>query len=196
MAQDSEGFDLDAVGVPITGFAAVQLDGEPAFLASAEVTAEKITVPTGYEKIGLFKEDGGPALSADDEDATPFFQEGYKLAGDTTLTVQIGLAEMNSIVRRLTTGHTPDGNGMITVDRNIPDAKFPLLTVTKFKNGATLVRNGMARISAVEADQEERGSVNGKATTFEWVKTVEVGGFFREWLLQKADATAPETPAP
>lgn len=189
MAADAEGFDLGAVPIPITGFAAVQLDGAPVYLDSAQVKPGSITVPEGYVKIGLFKQDGGPQDAADDDDAIEFFQDGYQLAGNTSLTVQINLAEMNNIVRRLITGKTPDENGMVVVDRNIPDATFPMLTVTKFKNGKVRVRNGLARVTAVEADQEERGSVKGQSTTFRWLYNDALGGYYREWYIDSQAAS-------
>lgn len=183
MADDDQGNDLSAVGIPLTGFAAVQLDGTATFVEPTAGAATPLTLPTGYKKVGLFKTDGGPKDAADQEDAIEFFQDGYKLNGDATLTVQINLAEFNETVRKLTTGKTADVNGMVVIDQATPDTTFPLFTYTKFKNGWSLRRNGMARISAVEKDQETRGEVNGRATTFEWVRDDTIGGFYREWLV-------------
>lgn len=183
MAIDAEGNDLGAVGVPITGFAAVQLTGGPTYLSSLEGGSLPITLPSGYEKVGLFKVDGGPQEGGDAGDKIEFFQKGYKLAGDDQPTIQINLAQFDARVRKLTTGKTPDANGMIVITGLTPDNTFPLLVVTKYKNGATRVRNGLARISAVEPDQETRGEVNGRATTFEWIDDPTVGGFYRDWLI-------------
>ena len=190
MAQDNEGNDLGAVGVPITGFAAVQLTGGPTYLSSAEGGTIPIVVPAGYEKVGLFKVDGGPQEGGDAGDAIEFFQSGYKIAGDDQPTIQINLAQFDSRVRRLITGKNPDANGMITITGLTPDTVFPLLVVTKYKNKATRVRNGLARISAVEKDQETRGEVDGRAVTFEWVYDETVGGFYREWLIMPASVGA------
>ncbi|MBN9210718.1 MAG: hypothetical protein BGO45_10615 [Microbacterium sp. 71-36] len=190
MTADADGDDLGAVGVPITGFAAVQLTGEPTYLTSLQGATLPIAVPAGYEKVGLFKVDGGPQEGGDAGDAIEFFQRGKKLAGDDQPTIQINLAQFDQRVRRLTTGKTPDANGMIVVSGLTPDTVFPLLVVTKYKNGATRVRNGLARISAVETDQETRGEVNGRAVTFEWIWDETVGGFYRDWLIQPTSATA------
>ena len=186
MAQDAEGNDLGAVGVPITGFAAVQLTGGPTFIGSAAGAVTPLVVPVGYEKVGLFKVDGGPQEGGEVGDKIEFFQIGYKLAGEDQPTVQINLAQFDTIVRRLTTGKTPDVNGMVVIDARTPDITFPLLLDTKYKNGYSRRRNGLARISAVEPDQETRGEVNGRATTFEWVFSEEIGGFFRDWLVPPA----------
>lgn len=183
MAADAEGNDIGAVGVPITGFAAVQLTGGPTFVDSADGAATPLALPSGYQKVGLFKVDGGPQDGGDAGDAIEFFQQGYKLAGDDTPTVQINLAQFDAMVRKLTTGQTPDANGMIKVQGLTPDHVFPLFLATKYKNGWSRRRNGMARISAVEVDQETRGEVNGRATTFEWIFDETVGGFYREWLV-------------
>jgi hypothetical protein len=190
MAVDAEGNDLSAVSVPLTGFAAVQLTGDPTLIESVAGAATPLVLPTGYAKVGLFKVDGGSQDAADTEDAIEFFQKGYKLAGDETLTVAINLAEFNETVRRLTTGKTPDANGMIVVDKATPDNTFPLFTYTKYKNGYSVRRNGMARVSAVERDQETRGEVNGRATTFEWLYDDTIGGYYREWVVP------PTTPTP
>lgn len=182
MAADSQGNDLSAVGIPLTGFAAVQLDGEPEFLESVEGGGATVALPAGYEKLGLFKDDGGPQDATETEDAIEFFQDGYKIAGASTLTVAITLAEFNAIVRRLISGKTPDENGMILVDQAAPDATFPFFTVTTYKTGIQVRRNGLARVQAVEPDQDTRGEVKGRATTFEWVYQEAWMGYYREWV--------------
>jgi hypothetical protein len=102
------------------------------------------------------------------------------------MTIQINLAQFDEIVRRLTTGKTPDANGMIVVDGLTPDSTFPLFVATKYKNGWSRRRNGFARISEIEFDQETRGEVNGRSTTFEWIYDDTIGGFFRDWLVPPA----------
>ena len=193
MAADIEGNDLGAVGVPITGFAAVQLTGGPTYVDSAAGAVTPLALPAGYEKIGLFKVDGGPQDGGDAGDAIEFFQQGYKLAGDDQPTVQINLAQFDARVRKLITGATPDANGMVTIQGLTPDGVFPLFIVTKFKNGWSRRRNGLARVSAVEVDQETRGEVNGRAVTFEWIFDETVGGFYREWLVAPAAAAGAKT---
>lgn len=193
MAADAEGNEIGAVGVPITGFAAVQLSGGPTYVSSSAGAASTLTLPTGYQKVGLFKVDGGPQESIDSGDAIEFFQQGYKLAGDSTITVQINLAEMNTLVRTLIHGVAPNGDGMVTVKSGVPDSTFPLFTAVKFKNGSSERKNGLARISAVEADQATRGEVNGRAVTFEWVYDDTVGGFYREWVVPASVSSSAKT---
>lgn len=193
MTADAEGNDLGAVGVPITGFAAVQFTGGPTFLTSEQGATLPMVLPAGYEKIGLFKVDGGPQEGGDAGDPIEFFQQGYKIAGDDQPTIQINLAQFDAKVRRLITGKTPDANGMITITGLTPDTVFPLLVVTKYKNGDTRIRNGLARISAVETDQETRGEVNGRAVTFEWIYDETIGGFYNEWLILGAGRVGAKT---
>ncbi|QYF98908.1 hypothetical protein [Microbacterium sp. PAMC21962] len=190
MTADAEGNDLGAVGVPITGFAAVQLTGGPSFVSSAAGAATPLVLPAGYQKVGLFKVDGGPQDGGDAGDKIEFFQQGYKLSGDDQPTVQINLAQFDALVRKLLTGQTPDANGMVTIKALTPDTVFPLFVATKFKNGWSRRRNGLARISAVEIDKETRGEVNGRNTTFEWIDDQTVGGFYREWLVPPASGVA------
>lgn len=187
MTADAEGNDLEKVFIPITGFLAVQLTGEPTWVAPTEGSATPLVLPEGYVKVGLFKQDGGPQDGGDKEDDLEFFQEGYKLGGSKSRTLQVTLAEFNDIVRQLTTGKTPDTNGMIVVDGD-NDATFPMFEVLKGKNGMSLRRNGLGRIQTVEPDQSTRGETSGNAVTFDWIRNDEWGGFYREWLV------APNTP--
>lgn len=187
MTADAEGNDLEKVFIPVTGFLAVQLTGEPTWVDPTEGSATPLVLPEGYVKVGLFKQDGGPQDGGDKEDDLEFFQEGYKLGGSKSRTLQVTLAEFNDIVRQLTTGKTPDTNGMIVVDGD-NDATFPMFEVLKGKNGMSLRRNGLGRIQTVEPDQSTRGETSGNAVTFDWIRNDEWGGFYREWLV------APNTP--
>lgn len=194
MAKDTEGNDLSSVSVPVTGFIAVQLDGEPTFVEAAAGNASPLVLPVGYEKVGLFKVDGGPTDASEAEDPIEFFQSGYKLAAGMTRTVQVNLAEFNLLVQRLITGKTPDTNGMIVVDGN-NDATFPIFEYRRYKGGKSLRRNGFARISAVEPDQNERNAVAGNAVTFEWMYQEDWEGFYRQWTVGFTDPVVPpETP--
>lgn len=182
MTADVEGNDLTKVFVPITGFLAVQLTGEAKWVEPAAGAATPLVLPEGYVKVGLFKQDGGPQDGGDKEDDIEFFQEGYKLGGSKRRTLQVTLAEFNDVVRQLTTGKTPDANGMITVDGD-NDGTFPMFEVLKGKNGMSLRRNGLGRIQTVEPDQSTRGEAGGNAVTFDWIRNDEWGGFYREWLV-------------
>ena len=81
MTADAEGNDLEKVFIPVTGFLAVQLTGEPTWVDPTEGSATPLVLPEGYVKVGLFKQDGGPQDGGDKEDDLEFFQEGYKLGG-------------------------------------------------------------------------------------------------------------------
>lgn len=195
MAIDTEGNNLDAVGIPVTGFAAVQLDGTQAFVDADKGNVTPLELPTGYKKVGLYKVDGGPQDASDKEDDIEFFQDGYKMGGAQTRTLQINLAQFDEFVRELISGQTPDANGMIIVDSD-RDSSFPMFEVVKYKNGWSRRRNGLARIQTVEPDQNTRGEVFGNAVTFEWVRNETIGGLYREWLVPPAGYTppAPEQP--
>ena len=162
-------FDLNAVGIPLTGVAAFAPVTEANVIPDTDLGSPTITLPAAYRSLGLYKEDGGPQDERDDDDALEFFQDGYKLPGNSTVTVQIGLAEDNLNVNELIDGKAPDENGVVYVDASLPAATFILFVATRFKNGMEYRRNGVARVSAIEIDQEERGSVRGKNVTFEWV---------------------------
>lgn len=192
MAADAQGNDLQAVGIPITGFVAVQLEGEPAFVESAAGAANPLTLPKGYVKVGLITEDGAPAPAAETGDAMKFWQDGYEIGGSDEFTLEVTLAELNDTVRKLVTGKTPDLNGMIVIDSAVPAAVFPLFYAVQFKDGRQLRRSGLARISAVEEPQATRGEIFGYKVTFKWVRDETVGGAYRQWDLNKAAAKATE----
>ncbi|WEK60503.1 MAG: hypothetical protein P0Y60_14475 [Candidatus Microbacterium colombiense] len=170
MTADEQGNDLGAVGVPITGMAAfAQLDAENV-LTKTELCAKPLVLPPAYRKLGLYKVDGGPAPGRETEDPILFFQVGYSLAGDGTRSVVITLAEQNANVQHLIEGAEPDENGVIEVSASLPDNRFILVVVTKYRGGLEKRQIGVASVTAVELDQQERGSVEGAAVTFTWAE--------------------------
>lgn len=191
MAADTEENDIDAVGVPVGGFIGVNFDQDADLLTEEALSTTPLVLPAGWKKVGLITDDGGPQDGGDKDDDTEFFQEGYKLPGKRTRTVQVTLAEMNAVTDRIAFGKEPDANGVVVVDDDNTDT-FQLIEVIKFKNGDELRRSGRGRVSAVEPGQMERGSVHRKDTTFEWIRDEEIGGFYRQW--RKLAATSPSTP--
>lgn len=181
--ESSENFDLNSVSVPVTGIIAFHpVVSQTNVIPDADMGSKTLTLPSGYRRLGLIKADGGLEEGRDDEDATEFFQEGEKLPGASTRTVKTSLAEDNANVQRLIEGKDPDSNGVIYVDAELPEAKFLLFSATKFKNGTEERRNGVARIQAIEVDQEERGAVKAKSVTFEWVPNELFNGKpFKKW---------------
>lgn len=166
---NSSDYDLNSISVPLTGVAAYAPVTSANVISDELLGSPTITLPSAYRSLGLYKEDGGPQDSRDDDDAIELFQTGYKMSGDSTLTVQINLAEDNEAVNALLDGKTPDENGVVYVDAELPSNTFLLFVATRNKNGTELRRNGVARIQSIETDQEERGSIRGKSVTFEWV---------------------------
>lgn len=168
MSADSQGNDLDAVGVPITGIAAFAQLLEANVIPKEDLAASPLVLPAGFKRLGLYKQDGGPTAGRETEDPIEFFQKGYMLAGEGSRTVQIGLAEQNPVVQSLIEGAEPDENGVIEVSASLPENRFILLVVTRYRNGKEKRQEGVAWISAVEPDQQERGSVEGSNVTFTW----------------------------
>lgn len=179
----SEDFHLDEVAVPLTGVAAFAPVAAQNVISDQDMGAATLALPAAYRRLGLYKNDGGVEEERDDEDATEFFQDGYKIAGLSKQSVKIGLAEDNENVNVLIDGREPNEHGVIYVPASLPSATFLLFVATKYKNGKELRRLGVARISAVEVDQEERGSVKGKTVTFEWVPSPLLDmAPFKKWL--------------
>lgn len=183
MAADDQGNDLSAVSVPVTGMAAYAPVDAANVVADADMGDKPLALPVAYKKLGLYKQDGGPQDGREDGDKMEFFQQGYALNGESSLSLTINLAEDNPNVNALIHGKEPNSAGVIYVDAFLPEATFILFAVTRYRNGSERRRNGVARVSAVEVDQETRGEVRGKAVTFEWVPDDLFDGHpYKEWL--------------
>jgi hypothetical protein len=168
MTADSQGNDLDAVAVPLTGVAAYAPLASGNVIAKADLGASPLVLPVAAKRLGLYKVDGGPAAARESGDAIEFFQKGYTIAGDGTRTVVINLAEQNANVQALIEGATPDANGVIEVSSSLPNNRFILYVITKYRNGTEKRQEGVAAVTSVEPDQSTRGEVEGQAVTFTW----------------------------
>lgn len=199
MAADEAGNDLDAVSIPITGFIAVAPLAQANVIAPAEGGQQDLVLPAAYRKLGLIKQDGG--FQPTDEatgDAIEFWQDGYELgAGTADSTLQVGLAQNDPIVREIVRGAVPDANGHIYVDASGSGEQYLVYTeeVYKTRTGRFFVErtNGVARVSAVERDQSERGSVRGWNTTFKrqahpWFQN----RHYSEWVVDEPTAPSGE----
>lgn len=180
---DAQGNDIENVGVPTGGLWAWAPLETTNVIPDADMGKTPLTLPSGYSKLGLIKEDGGPQEGHETEDPIEFFQEDYGLAGDAKRNVTINLAEDNEAVNSLVDGKEPNEQGVVYVDEALPIDPFILFGLTRFKNGRELRRNGVAKITAIEVDQEERGSVRGKAVTFTWQPHLLFQGApYKRWL--------------
>lgn len=183
MTADSQGNDLDAVAVPLTGMAAFAPVDAENVIAKASLKDSPLTIPAAFKRLGLYKTDGGPEAAREAGDAIEFFQKGYQLAGDGTRTVKISLAEQNASVQELIEGVAPDTDGVIAVSSSLPDNRFILLVVTRYKNGKEKRQIGVAAVTAVEPDKQERGNVEGQAVTFTWQEDPLFGDApFWQWI--------------
>lgn len=168
MTADAAGNDLDAVAVPITGLAAFAPAETANVITKAQLGASPLVLPAAFKRLGLYKVDGGVSAGRDTGDAIEFFQAGYAISGEGTRTVEVTAAENNPAVLELTEGKTPDANGVIEVSSSLPNNRFILLVVTRFKNGTEERKQGVAQVTGVEVDQETRGDVRGSKITFTW----------------------------
>lgn len=168
MTADSQGNDLAAVGVPITGVAAFAPVAAENVIEKTALGASPLVLPVAAKRLGLYKVDGGPAPGRENGDPIEFFQAGYTLAGEGTRTVVINLAEQNANVMALIEGAEPDANGVIEVSSSLPDNRFILYVITRYRGGLEKRQVGVASVTAVEPDQQTRGEVEGAAVTFTW----------------------------
>lgn len=195
MAVDEQGNDLDAVGVPIGGIIAfAPYDTVGGVLSDAALGATPLALPAGYQKLGLVKQDGAPQHAREAGDAIEFWQKGYVLPGDGTRTLQISLAESNDAVLKLVEGKDPNSDGVIYVDSSLPSARVLVFLATKFKGGDEERYNGVAQVTAVEVDQDERGAVRGRAVTLTWQEDPLFDGApFKMWRGRPGSVATPAT---
>lgn len=194
MAADSAGNDLSAVGVPTGGLVAVAPYDAANVIPDSDMGETPLSLPVGYDLLGLVKQDGAPSHSRESGDAIEFWQKGYKLAGEGTRAVQVNLAENNPVVLKLVEGKDPNEDGVIYVDSNLPDARVIMFMATKFKNRTEDRYNGVAQVTAVEVDQDTRGEVRGRSVTLTWAEDdLFDGSPFKMWH-GTPGSSAPVTP--
>lgn len=196
MAADAAGNDLSAVKVPLTSFAAIGAIGGT-LLEQTALEAATLALPTGYEYLGLFTQDGGPTEEVEAGDQLYFFQPGYSLpSGSDEITETLVLAEDNPAVRRLVYGSAGTGNTHIKTGA-VPTGSFPYLRVSRYKNGTELRRNGMVHVTAIEPEQETRGEVRAVSITFayEWQDNIGTeGGWYQDAIITRTAGKSGTTP--
>ena len=174
MARDSQGNNLADVKVPVTGFAAIGPAGST-LINAATLADPDFVLPSEYDYLGLFTQDGGPSEENEAGDAIEFFQMGYSLpSGDDSVKETLTLAEDNEAVRRLVYGDEPIDDVYVKQGA-VPVGSFPYLRVTRYKNGTELRRHGIVHVEAIEPEQETRGEVRAFAVTFAFEYQTDIG---------------------
>lgn len=172
--RDAAGNDLKSVEIPFTG-AMILVEYkeankiDPALL---DATTKDIKLPDDYAKdsyVGLIKSDGGFQDSRDADDATEFFQSGYSMPGEPTLSTAFTVAENNRHIRRITLGE-PDEHGVYAVDDIVQADKWCAYQEEALKGGRVRRRIGVVQVTNNEPEQSERGSVKGTALTVTWLQ--------------------------
>lgn len=181
MTRDAAGNDLDAVEV-VEGGKIVVVEYTPDNVITPEMIAADVATPTlpdAYTSpesaVGLIAADGGPQDSRDADDATEFYQAGYSISAEPTLTTQFTPVEQNKRVRLLTLGE-PDEHGVYHVSDIVRDAKWLAYQEESLRGGRVRRRAGAVQITGNEPNQSERGAVKGTALTATWQKDELYGG--------------------
>lgn len=190
MAADSNGNDILAVGVPVTGSIGFAPFGT-AIPTPIEGASDTLVLDEAFVKIGLLKTDGGPQFAwAADGDPIEFWQDGYTIpSGLANVTLAITAAEvLADQVREIIAGVAPDANGYVEIDGGGHATRWVVFTEEIFKNGA--IRRRVApwvQLQSATEDRSERGTVNGNALLFDINRHDSVGGkHFGEWVLPAA----------
>ena len=189
MAADEAGNDVQAVGVPLTGFLAYA-PHTATIPAPSEGNAAELTLDTEFRKIGLLKDDGGFEWTEEpDGDPIEFWQDGYSIpSGLANVTLVFTAAEESPITRQLRTGKTPDENGYLTVDGGGNSNRYVFFSEEVYRNGAIRRRAAYGRVATAKLQKSERGTPQGIEFTIEVHRNAAFGNeHYGEWVIDGSD---------
>ena len=194
MAADAQGNNLDDVLVPVTGRTCV-VDYDEENVITPEMIGKGVAdpqLPAAYASgcIGLVTADGAPQDASENGDPVEFWQQGYQINGEASITTAFTAAEDNAITRRFVNGSDPDEHGVYGIDTLTPDGKWMAYYEEAYKNGKVYRRAGVVTLTGNEPGQSTRGSVKGRALTITWQNDELYGGHkYIEHTYDPADAT-------
>lgn len=181
MARDTQGNDLDSVEVVLGGGIRFAPYDEANVITPEMIAATKTpeevadALPEIFKSpesgVGLITSDGGPQDARDADDATEFYQAGYSLNADPSLTTAFTIAENNELTRRMTIGE-PDEYGVYHVTDILQNDKWIAYQEESIRGSGGKVRvrrrAGVIQLTGNEPNQSERGVVKGSAWTATW----------------------------
>ncbi len=174
MARDNRGNNIDDAELVLGGSIAL-VEYDPKNKITRESMAEwikTVELPEAYgtdSYVGLISSDGGPQDGRDGGDVTEFYQGGYQLPGEASLTLAFTVAENNRKIRRITLGE-PDEYGVYAVNDIIQDEKWCCYAEELLKGGRIRRRAGVVQVSGNEPNQSTRGEVKGQQLTLIWIE--------------------------
>lgn len=188
MSVDAAGNNIEAVGIPLTGFLAYAPESatipDPVLGAAADLVLDP-----EFRKVGLLKEDGGFEWNEEpDGDPIAFWQDGYSVpTGLAKVSLKFTTAEESPITRVLRTGKTPDENGYLTVDGGGNSKRYVFFSEEIFRNGAIRRRAAIGRVKTAKLQKSERGSVQGIEFEIEIQRSPSFGNeHYGEWVINPA----------
>ncbi len=194
MAADTQGNDLEAVLVPVTGRICVVPHDEENVI-TPEMIGKGVAdpqLPEAYKNgcIGLVTADGAPQDASENGDPVEFWQQGYQINGEAMITTAFTAAEDNAVTRRFVNGSDPDEHGVYGIDTLTPDGKWMAYYEEAYKSGKVYRRAGVVTLTGNEPGQSTRGSVKGRALTVTWQNDDLYGGHkYIEHTYDPADST-------
>lgn len=187
MAVDSQGNDLGAVGVVVTGAAALAPFGTEDIPTPSEGANPALVLGSDFKGLGLRTQDGGPQWAWEaDGDPLTFYEDGYSIpTGLANVTCVMTLAQTDPWVREVISGQKPDSNGYISFDGGGHATRYVLYTEELFKNLAIRRRvAGLVTVQSVVEAKHERGAITSYEVTFKVERSADVGGgHFGEWVI-------------
>ena len=189
MAADLAGNDIEAVGIPITGFLAYSPMPGATIPSPAEGASDDLAL-VDFHKAGLLKRGGGFEWTEEpDGDPLEFWQDGYSVpTGLANVTLTFTAAEESPVTRELRTGKTPDVNGYLTVDGGGNTKTYAFFTEEAYRNGAIRRRCAVGRVQTAKLQKNERGEVQGIEFTIEVRRNSAFDDeHYGEWVINPED---------
>jgi len=185
MSKDIQGNDVQAVRLPVTGgiaWAPVDAANVITPAEGGDAALKLLEDHPAYKPLGLLKTDGGYEQTVNSTDATQFFQQGYKLAGDDTIGFKVALAQSDLDTLQWMMGVTFDKDHHAYRENAFNTGPFLVFHEVEYKNRDITRRNGVAMIVNLDEDKDQRGSIKGYQATCEWIKSpLFNGSSFSQW---------------
>lgn len=194
MSVDAAGNNIEAVGIPLTGFLAYAPESATIPDPVSGAAADLVLDPK-FRKVGLLKEDGGFEWNEEpDGDPIVFWQDGYSIpTGLAKVTLTFTAAEQSPITRALRTGKTPDVNGYLTVDGGGNNSRYVFFSEEAYRNGAIRRRAAIGRVKTAKLQKSERGSVQGVEFEIEIQRSPLFDNeHYGEWVINPDDVVDPD----
>ncbi len=183
MAADEHGKNLQAVGVPLTGNAAIAA-GDATFTVPtvAQLAGASYALPSTFQNLGLRAADGSPEWTDETTgDKIQFYEDGYEIdSGQVNVLCKMILAETSPLIIDLKHGVTLSTEGGADLDFRGNPKRYWLYTedISKNVDGDSIIQRKLAKVGveSVVERKPEKGAVLSYEVTFKAYRDEKLDG--------------------